>query len=106
MFIGHYAVAFAGKKAALKVSLGTLILAAQFLDLLWPLLLFLNLEHVRVAPGDTAFTPLNFYDYPFSHSRLTALLWAIAFATFYFCATVAERHWCWRWSCSATGCWM
>jgi len=39
MFIGHYAVAFAAKRAAPRTSLGTLFLAAQFLDLLWPVFL-------------------------------------------------------------------
>lgn len=51
MFLGHYAVAFAAKKAAPETSLGSLILAAQFLDLLWPLLLLLGIEHVRIDPG-------------------------------------------------------
>jgi len=36
MFIGHYAVAFAAKRAVPAVSLGTLFLAAQFIDGLWP----------------------------------------------------------------------
>jgi hypothetical protein len=39
MFIGHYAVALAARKAAPRVSLGTLFLAAQLLDLLWPVFL-------------------------------------------------------------------
>jgi len=41
MFLGHYAVAFAAKKVAPKISLGTLFLSAQFLDLLWPIFLLL-----------------------------------------------------------------
>jgi len=36
MFIGHYAVGFGAKRFAPRVSLGTLLLAAQFIDLLWP----------------------------------------------------------------------
>ena len=83
MFIGHYAVAFAAKKAAPKVSLGTLFLAVQFLDLLWPILVLLGLEHFRIDPGNTAFTPLDFYDYPISHSLLTALVWSIGLAGVY-----------------------
>jgi len=84
MFIGHYAVAFAAKKAAPKVSLGTLFLATQFLDLLWPIFLLLGLEHVRIAPGNTAFTPLDFYDYPISHSLLTVAGWSAAFGLVYY----------------------
>ncbi|HTX17741.1 MAG TPA: hypothetical protein VMG34_03690 [Bacteroidota bacterium] len=84
MFIGHIAVALGAKKAAPKVSLGTLVLAAQFVDLLWPLLLLLGLEHVRIEPGNTAFTPLDFYDYPISHSLLTGIGWGLAFALVFF----------------------
>ena len=57
MFIGHFAVGLAAKKAAPQVSLGTFVLAVQFLDLLWPVLLLLGVEHVRYTPGITAFTP-------------------------------------------------
>ena len=83
MFIGHYAVAFAVKKAAPKVSLGTLFLAVQFLDLLWPILVLLGLEHMRIDPGNTAFTPLDFYDYPISHSLVTALVWSLGLGVVY-----------------------
>jgi hypothetical protein len=76
MFLGHYAVALAAKKAAPRLSLGTTFLAAQLLDLLWPVFLLLGLEHVRIDPGNTAVTPLDFYDYPFTHSLLGAVVWS------------------------------
>jgi hypothetical protein len=94
MFIGHYAVALAAKKAAPKTSLGTLFLAAQFIDLLWPILLLLGLEHVRIDPGNTAFTPMDFYDYPISHSLLTVVGWSLAFGLVYFFAK-RERKAAW-----------
>ena len=47
MFIGHFGVALAAKRVAPKTSLGTLILAAQFLDFLWPVFLLLGIEHVQ-----------------------------------------------------------
>ena len=50
MFIGHFGVGFGLKEAAPKVSLGTLFLAAQFIDLLWPTLLLLGIERVEIAP--------------------------------------------------------
>jgi hypothetical protein len=84
MFIGHYAVALAAKKAAPSVSLGTLFIATQFVDLLWPILLLLGLEHVRIDPGNTVTTPLDFYDYPISHSLLGALLWSGLVGFIYF----------------------
>jgi hypothetical protein len=76
MFIGHYAVALAAKKAAPRTSLGVQMFAAQFLDLLWPIFLLAGLEHVRIAPGITAFTPLDFTAYPISHSLLTVVGWS------------------------------
>ena len=76
MFIGHYAVALAAKKASPRTSLGTLFMASQLVDLVWPLLLLLGIEHVRIDPGNTAFTPLDFYDYPVTHSLAGAALWA------------------------------
>src|SRR6185436_8387187 len=36
VFIGHYAVAFAAKRIEPRASLGTYVLSALFLDLLWP----------------------------------------------------------------------
>ncbi len=77
MFIGHFGVGFGAKRAAPRVSLGTLFLAAQFLDLLWPTLLLLGVETVRIQPGATAVTPLLFEHYPVSHSLLAALGWGV-----------------------------
>lgn len=59
MFIGHFAIALGAKKLKPELSLGTLFLATQFLDLLWPVLLIAGIEIVRVEPGITVVTPLN-----------------------------------------------
>ena len=83
MFIGHYAVGFASKRAAPRTSLGWLMAAPLFLDILWPLFVLAGIEHVRIAPGDTAFTPLAFDWYPWSHSLLMTLVWAALFAFLY-----------------------
>ncbi len=77
MFVGHYALGFAAKRVAPRASLGTLFAAAQALDLVWPVLVLAGVERVRVAPGDTAFTPLAFESYPWSHSLLMTLVWAV-----------------------------
>jgi len=84
MFIGHYAIALAAKKAAPKVSLGTTLLAAEFLDFVWPVLLVAGAEHFRIAPGITTVTPLDFYDYPYSHSLVFALGWSVLFGGVHF----------------------
>jgi hypothetical protein len=80
MFLGHYALAFGAKRIAPAVSLGTLFLACQFADLLWPTLVVMGIEIVEVDPGNTLVTPLNFISYPYSHSLVMLLVWAIVFA--------------------------
>ena len=80
MFLGHIAVGLAGKRAAASVSLGTWLASVQLVDLLWPIFLLAGLEHVRIVPGITAFTPLDFYDYPITHSLVGAAAWAGIFA--------------------------
>jgi hypothetical protein len=84
MFIGHFAAALGAKKAAPKVSLGTLVASAQLVDLLWPVFLLLDIEHARIDPGNTAMTPLDFYDYPISHSLVAALGWSLIAGCAYF----------------------
>lgn len=83
MFIGHFALAFGAKRVAPKTSLGTLFMAAQLADLVWPTLVLLGIETVVVAPGITAFTPLDFVSYPYSHSLVALIGWAAALALAY-----------------------
>jgi len=84
MFIGHFAVAFAAKRAAPAVSLGTLVFAAQLLDGLWPLFVLAGFERFEIVPGITAISPLDFTYYPYSHSLLATVLWALLFGSTYF----------------------
>jgi len=104
MFLGHFGVGFGAKAAAPRTSLGTLFLASQFIDLLWPTLLLLGLEHVEIAPGITRVTPLDFTDYPISHSLLAVVLWGVLFAGAYYlirkyrtgawvCGIAVVSHW-------------
>jgi len=83
MFIGHFAVAFAAKKVAPKASLGTLVLAAAFLDLVWPVLVLLGIERFRIVAGYTAVNPFEFVYYPWSHSLLMTVVWAFVVAIAY-----------------------
>jgi hypothetical protein len=84
MVLGHYGVAFAAKRVVPRTSLGTLTFAAQFLDELWPILLLLGLEHVRIVPGLMAANSLDFVSYPITHSLVTAIGWAILVGLIYF----------------------
>ena len=83
MFLGHYALAFGAKRVAPAVSLGTLFMACQFADLLWPTLVVLGIEIVEIDPGNTLVTPLNFVKYPYSHSLVMLLVWSVVFALLY-----------------------
>lgn len=83
MFIGHFAVSFASKRIAPAVSLGTLFLAAQLADLLWPTFVLLGLESFVISPGATAVTPLDFVSYPYSHSLAALALWGALLGLFY-----------------------
>jgi membrane-bound metal-dependent hydrolase YbcI (DUF457 family) len=80
VFIGHNAAGFASKKAAPRAALGVLMAAPMLPDLLWPIFLLLGIEHVRIAPGNTRWTPLAFDDYPWSHSLLMVIVQALLFA--------------------------
>src|SRR5882672_4659413 len=79
MFIGHFALGFAAKRAAPRLSVAALFAAAQLADLIWPFLLAAGVEQVRIQPGITAFTPLDFISYPYSHSLLALVLWGLLF---------------------------
>jgi hypothetical protein len=95
MFLGHFGAALALKRAEPKVSLGTLFLAAQLTDLLWGGFLLLGWERVRIDPGFTAVTPLQFMDYPISHSLLGVLAWGLVAAAVYYSWPTRDtsRHW-------------
>jgi hypothetical protein len=89
MFIGHYALGLASKPLAPRVSLGTLFLACQWADLLWPTLVMAGVESFSIRPGITAVTPLEFDHYPYSHSLLALLLWGALFGLIYRAVTGA-----------------
>jgi len=84
MFIGHFGVGLGAKKAAPRVSLGTLFIAAQFLDLLWPTFLLLKIENVVIHPELSGSRMLEFSHYPYSHSLIFVLIWSVLFGLIYF----------------------
>ena len=70
-------MAMAAKRLAPRASLAVLILAAQLADVMWPVFVALGIEQVRIDPGNTAFTPLDFVAYPYSHSLLLLVVWGL-----------------------------
>ena len=83
MFIGHVAVAFGVKRAAPEAGLGTAIVAASFLDLVWPVLVAAGVEVVKIVPGTMVLSPFDFVSYPYSHSLVMTFAWAGLFAWVY-----------------------
>ncbi len=94
----------AAKKWAPRASLPVLLIAGEFIDVLWPMMLIAGVEHVRIEPGLTPVTPLDFYDYPWTHSLLMVVVWAALFGGIYFvlrryragaitCAVLVVSHW-------------
>ena len=80
MFVGHLAVALTGKAVHRGTSLVWFVAAANLVDLIWPLLLIAGVERVRIDPGNTAFTPLAFEWYPWTHSLLMGVVWGALLA--------------------------
>ena len=77
MFIGHFAVGLAAKKAAPKLNLAVLFISCQLLDLIWPVLVLMGIEFVSVDHSATVVTPFNFSHYPYSHSLVMTLVYGL-----------------------------
>jgi len=83
MFIGHFAVGFASKRVAKRTPLPWLLVAPNFLDVLWPIFVLVGIERASIDPGNTAFTPLDLAYMPWSHSLVMSIVWSVAFAAAY-----------------------
>jgi hypothetical protein len=75
MFVGHYAPSFALRRTG-GVPLWVLFLAAQFVDILWSILVITGIERVRLIQGFTASSPLDSYYMPYTHSLTASIVWA------------------------------
>lgn len=92
MFIGHFAAGFASKKISNSLSLAVMIIAVQFLDIIWPVFVLLGLETVAIEDGITKLVPLDFTFYPYSHSLLMATVWGLMFGLIYFAITKNRQN--------------
>ena len=82
MFVRHLAVSLAAKAIEPKAPLSALVPTTFGLDLIWPIFVLLDVEIVAIVPGITAFTPLDFLFYPWSHSLIMAVMWGAVAAGF------------------------
>jgi membrane-bound metal-dependent hydrolase YbcI (DUF457 family) len=80
MFVGHLALGLAAKKQAPAVNLGWFVAGVCALDLVWPIFVLAGIEHVHADAAATAFTPLVFDAYPWSHSLVMACAWGVLLA--------------------------
>ena len=78
MLVGHAGLALGLRAKNREVPLGTLMAAAFALDLIWPIFLLLGIEEVSIRPGATAYNPLVFTSYPWTHSLAMAGAWGLA----------------------------
>ena len=84
MLVGHFAAAFVAKRVEPKLSVGTLVLATMFADVLWCFFLMAGIEHVRFKAGIGAENYIESADIAISHSLLMTAVWGIGFAALYF----------------------
>jgi len=94
MFLGHYAVAFAAKRAAPATSLGTLFLASVFIDLLWPLLLLAGVERARIEMTDAGRSRVRDGFYTGGVDAHAARGWTVRDSVIegFWCADVLAEH--------------
>lgn len=84
MFIGHYAVGFAAKRFAPRTSLGILVLAANFLDIMRSAAIVLGIENTHVYTNGSL---PELYHQTISHSLVIAIVSSALFGGI---------HW-WKW---------
>jgi hypothetical protein len=93
MFVGHYGVSFAAKKAEPSIPLWVLFVAVQLLDVLWAPFVLVGIEKVRIVPGFTASNPLDLYYMPYTHSLVGAIGWSVvAFLAYRLAARTASTR--------------
>jgi LexA-binding, inner membrane-associated putative hydrolase len=83
VFIGHFALGFAAKRIAPRTSLGTLFAAAEFADILFPILVLLGWESAGFVSGTNPFLALKLDRYPISHGLLALIAWGVVVALLY-----------------------
>jgi hypothetical protein len=84
MVLGHYGLALAAKRLAPRANLGSLVLAAQLADEVWPILLLLGIEHLEIQSTRQPTLRVSFVDYPITHSLLMGVIAGVFFGLAYF----------------------
>jgi hypothetical protein len=77
MLIGHYGASLLVRRVDPKLRVSAIFVAAQWMDIVWCVLVLVGLEHLRIVPGITASNGLDLYFMPYSHSLLAAVIWGV-----------------------------
>jgi hypothetical protein len=87
MFIGHFAPALIAATHKDAPRLPVLFVGAQLVD--WAFFAFLlsGTEKMRFQQGISAMNPMDLYHMPYTHSLLSAAVWALGFAAIVWVAT-------------------
>ncbi len=78
MLIGHFGVALGLKRLAPRTNLAWLAIASLFIDLLLWVLILAGVEHL-IIPADLAQQHYFGFEFPYSHSLLSTLVYAVCF---------------------------
>ncbi len=76
MFIGHFAVGLALKRADRTLSLGLLFIAVQLSDLFYGVTLLTGVEKISFVASTNPLTAVEYVSFPYSHSLVATLVWA------------------------------
>jgi len=84
MFLGHVGIGLGIKSLSPRISLGTLLAASLFIDLLRPVIALMRLYLARLSGNYLEISSPEVADFSYTHSLLGVLFWASLFAvTFY-----------------------
>lgn len=97
MYIGHYAAAAAILALAPNTPVLPIAVAVAYPDLLWPLLVYLKKEKVKIPKMDPLQKAIKFTSYPYSHSLVKSavltLIPSVVFGIVYQNVWVAVLFW-------------
>ena len=75
MFVGHYSASIFAKAVRPNTPFWILIFAAQLVDILWALFIYVGIEKVNINPSLPS-NPLDLYYMPFTHSLIAMIFWS------------------------------
>ena len=76
MFIGHFGVGLALRRADKTLSLGLLFIAVQLSDVIYGVTLLTGVEKISIVAGTNPLTSAEYIFFPYSHSLVATLLLA------------------------------